>query len=279
MTRLYGLLVCPSCGESPEPGGMRCPGCGRLVAAAGGGLDLLDDAAREAADRFAASYTALRRLEGWVGPNGVEDPEGGEPRLWRTRLESVSEASAAITTQMTGGGRPVVTDIGSGGGWATRYLQGADVIAFDLLDVKTPLGVLHVRGDMRRLPVRNGTVDAALYAASLHYAPIQDSVREAARVLRPGGLVVAVDSPMYRDSSAQERAEARSTKYYAEAGFPELSDHYHPIAVTSLRTALADAGFEVARFDAGRTAQRWWERLGQARQASFLVARLDRRYA
>ena len=169
---------------------------------------MLDDAAREAADRFAATYAALRRLEGWVGPNGREDPEGGEPRLWRARLESVSEAAAAISSQRTATRRPVVADIGSGGGWAARYLQDADVIAIDLIEAQTPLEVLHVRGDMRRLPVRDATVDVALYAASLHYAPIRDSIREAARVLRPGGLIVAVDSPMYRDCRAQARAEA-----------------------------------------------------------------------
>jgi len=49
---------------------------------------LLDDVARAVADRFATQYTALRRREGWVGPDGVEDPERGDRRLWAGRLES-----------------------------------------------------------------------------------------------------------------------------------------------------------------------------------------------
>jgi hypothetical protein len=73
----------------------------------------------------------------------------------------------------------------------------------------------------------------------------------------------------------QALAEARSAAYYADAGFPELAGHYHPIDLAALRAALAAGRFEVLRLDAGRTAHRWWERLGRP-ERSFLVARLSR---
>jgi SAM-dependent methyltransferase len=244
------------------------------VIAERGGLDLLDDQGREEADRFAAQYTALRKQEGWIGSDGREDPEGGQPRLWHGRLESVSRAAAALSSHRTGAGHAVVVDIGSGGGWAPRYLQDADVIGIDLLDTETRPGVLHVRADMRSLPLRDSTIDVAFYAASLHYAPVSDSIREAARVLRRGALLIAVDSPMYSDRRGQALAEARSAAYYADAGFPDLAAHYHPIDVGALRRALADGGFEVLRLEAGLTARRWWERLGRPRRSSFLIARL-----
>jgi SAM-dependent methyltransferase len=148
------------------------------------------------------------------------------------------------------------------------------VIAIDLLDTESRPGVLQVRADMRSLPLRDSTVDVAFCAASLHYAPVTDLVGEAARVLRRGGLLVSVDSPMYRDRHGQELAEARSAAYYAGAGFPELAAHYHPIDVAALRTALAAGGFEVEQLRAGRTARRWWERLGRP-ERSFLMARLS----
>jgi SAM-dependent methyltransferase len=273
-TRLFQLLMCPRCGTAPDPGHARCPGCGRSVIAARGGLDLLDDQGREEADRFAAQYTALRRQEGWIGPDGREDPEGGEPRLWRGRLESVSRAATTLSSRWTGTGRPVVVDIGSGGGWAVRHFRDADVIAIDLLDIESRPDVVQVRADMRSLPLRDSTVDVAFYAASLHYAPVSDSIGEAARVLRLGGLMVAVDSPMYSDRRRQSVAEARSAAYYAEAGFPQLAAHYYPIDVAALRAALAARGFDVLRLEAGRTARRWWDRLGRP-QRSFLVARLS----
>lgn len=244
--------------------------------AAGGGLDLLDDQGRAEADRFAADYAALRRKEGWIGADGREDPEGGEPRLWRGRLDSVSRAATAMSSRRTGAGRPVVVDIGSGGGWAARYLRDADVIAIDLLDIDSRPGVLQVRADMRSLPLRDSTVDVAFYAASLHFAPVSDAVGEAARVLRADGLglLIAVDSPMYGDPRRQALAAARSAAYYADSGFPELAAHYHPIDVSALQAALASEGFGVLQLEPGVAAGRWWERLGRPRRSSFLVARL-----
>jgi SAM-dependent methyltransferase len=216
----------------------------------------------------------LRHREGWVGPEGVEDPDNGDRRLWAGRLESVVEAAAAIANVRPGGRRPVVLDIGSGGGWAARYFRDADVIAIDLVDAPSPAEVLRVRGDMRRLPLRDATADVAFFAASLHYAPAGEPIREAARVLRPGSLVVAVDSPMYRDRSAQAHAQARSAAYYASAGFPDLAQNYHPIDVSSLRTALAEANFEVLRLDEGRAGRLGWLAGRRHRYGSFLEARL-----
>jgi SAM-dependent methyltransferase len=168
----------------------------------------------------------------------------------------------------------VVVDIGSGGGWAARYLRDADVIAIDLLDIDSRPGVLQVRADMRSLPLRDSTVNVAFYAASLHHARVSDAIGEGARVLRAGGLLVAVDSPIYSDPRQQALAEARSAAFYADAGFPELAAHYHPIDVTALRAALASAGFALLHLEAGHAAGRWWERLGRPRRSSFLVARL-----
>src|SRR5260370_1227577 len=171
-TRLFGLLKCPRCGTAPDPGHARCPGCGRSVIAAGGGLDLLDDQGREEADRFAAQYTALRRKEGWIGPDGREDPEGGQPRLWHGRLESVSRAAAALSSHRSGAGHAVVVDIGSGDGWAARYFRDAAVIAIDLLDTDGRPDGLHLRPHIRRLPLPTSTAALSFYAASLPSPPL-----------------------------------------------------------------------------------------------------------
>lgn len=194
-------------------------------------------------------------------------------RLWSGRLRSVTKAAALLAREWPAGSRPVVADIGSGGGWAARLIPSADVLAFDLLDVSPNAASLTIRADMRRLPVRSASLDAVLYAASLHYAPVDAAVSEAARVLRPGGLMVAVDSPIYKDAESQARAASRTAAYYSHAGHPALSDHYHPIDVQELRAALVDAGLEISQLNFSGGAAGRWHRLVHRTPFSIVVAR------
>jgi ubiquinone/menaquinone biosynthesis C-methylase UbiE len=152
----------------------------------------------------------------------------------------------------------------------------ADVLAFDLIDVTPNSASLTIRADMRKLPVRSTTLDAVLYAASLHYSPVDAAVSEAARVLRPGGLMIAVDSPIYKDAESQARAGSRTAAYYSRAGYPALTDHYHPIDAQKLRAALVDSGFEVSHLSFQGGAGGRWHRLVHRTPFSIVVAR---RYA
>lgn len=207
----------------------------------------------------------MRTEEGWVGAHGREDPAAGRPQLWRGREQAVKRAAAIVRDRL--GAAPLILDVGSGGGWAAGMLGGAQVIAIDLIEASVE-HVLAVRGDMRRLPVRDGAADGALYAASLHYAPVDLAVGEAGRALRPGGLLIALDSPLYEGAGEVARAEARSKDYYARAGHPALSARYHPIEVGRLRQALTSAGFKLDRLVV-RPA--WWRRLRPG-PASLVVA-------
>ena len=116
---------------------------------AGGGLDLLDDAARPAADEFAERYRALRLSEGWVDPTGPA-PAGGRPELWG-RLRSASRAAAILAREWPNPAGRVVADIGSGTGWAHPLFAGFGVIAFDLVPTIPIDNGLTVRADMRKL--------------------------------------------------------------------------------------------------------------------------------
>jgi SAM-dependent methyltransferase len=152
-------------------------------------------------------------------------------------------------------------------------LDGADVIALDLVDAFPTAGALTVRADMTRLPLRSGSLDGALYAASLHYAPIDRVVSEAARVLRADGTLVAVDSPIYGDPQSRADAVARAAAYYTRAGHPDLTGHYHPIEVAALRSALTASGFQVERLEAGHPGGIWM-RMTHRPPSSLVVARL-----
>jgi SAM-dependent methyltransferase len=276
MGRLYDRLRCPTCSSGLKLGARRCGRCGRLFEIDGGLLDLLPDDLRADADRFAEQYRALRVREGWAAPTGREGPDqaGGK---WRRRVEAVKTAVAVLERDLPYDPRPVVGDVGAGGGWAARFFLRGDVIAFDLLDAPgLPVPPLRIRADMRRLPLKDSSVDGLLYAAAIHYVPIDDAIPEAARVLRPGGLLVAIESPMYVGQRAAGRAAERSARYYAAMGYAELAGHYHPVDVRRLKAALARSGFRIERME---MPPRWlglWRGLTRSHAFATLVTRLNK---
>ena len=164
-------------------------------------------------------------------------------------------------------------DIGAGGAWVANTLAWATVVAIDIIPFGSRSSVF-VQADMRHLPVRSGSADGVLFAASLHYARATEVIPEVARVLRPSGLVVAVDSPMYPDSDAQAAAVARSREYYRTSGFPALASHYHPINALELRRVLGDAGLKVEQWMALPSFPDRLKRLFGFPFTSMVVARL-----
>ena len=91
-----------------------------------------------------------------------------------------------------------VADIGAGtgaGGRAARRAGAASVVALDVafgMLQADPDGTPAVVADARVLPLRAGCVDIGLAAFSLnHLADPAAGLREAARIVRPGGAVVA----------------------------------------------------------------------------------------
>jgi SAM-dependent methyltransferase len=183
----------------------------------------------------------------------------------------VTRAAAILGTLNDLQPRPIIVDVGSGGGWAARYLNHSDVIAIDLIEIVAPPAIA-VRGDMRRLPVRSSAVDGMLFAASLHYAPVSEVIPEIARVLRTGGLLVAVDSPIYASPRLQQEARARSATYYARSGFPELLDRYHPIESRDLQNTLTHHGMRIKRLETEEGAARLWRRLVRTPRSTLVAA-------
>ena len=238
---------------------------------AGGGLDLLDDASRPAADAFAERYRALRLSEGWVDPTG-QATASGRPELWG-RLRSASRAAAIVTREWPNPTGRVVADIGSGTGWAHSLFGAFGVIALDILPAAPTAQALSVRADMRRLPLRESTIDVAFFSASIHYAPLAEAVGEAARVLRHDGLLLVVDSPIYGDDDSRARAAGRSAAYYAEAGYTELAASYHPATIGDLRTVVADSGFTLVEIRTEGRIQTLWRRLAGRPPANLVVGR------
>lgn len=88
-----------------------------------------------------------------------------------------------------------ILDVGGGTGRAARVITGADRAVVDasrgMLREASRHGLGTIQGDAAHLPVRTESVDAVLVVDALHHLPDQvGALEEAARVLRPGGVLV-----------------------------------------------------------------------------------------
>lgn len=108
-----------------------------------------------------------------------------------------------------------VVDAGSGDGHLTELLaqRFARVIAVDHAPERLetarrriPNGRVEFRlGEIDALPLPAGSADAVFLSLVLHHAPeIAPALREALRVLRPGGRVVVLDLAPHDDESLRE---------------------------------------------------------------------------
>jgi SAM-dependent methyltransferase len=175
----------------------------------------------EALHRFATDYAAHRKAEGrdHAGEDLFALPylqTGPLARQWAVRARSYDALMARVIRPLAAAaGRPLrIIDLGAGNGWLSYRLVAAGhaAVALDFRDdgidglgAAQPLAE-HSGGRMERLvavfediPLPSASFDAAIFNASLHYAfDLTDALEEAGRVVRPGGRLVIMDSPVYR---------------------------------------------------------------------------------
>lgn len=107
----------------------------------------------------------------------------GKPFLRRIYEEWYAALAAAVPE---GGGR--VLELGSGAGFLERYVPG--LIRSEVL----PVGHVSVILDGRALPFRAGSLKAVLMTNVLHHvARVEALLAEAARCVRPGGVMAMVE--------------------------------------------------------------------------------------
>lgn len=176
----------------------------------------------------------------------------------------------ALLATLGGGGGLTVLDLGCGMGWLAHHLAAAghDVYAVDvLLDDALGLGAARryaamgppfecVWGELDHPPLRAASMDVVVCNASLHYAQdISRALREAARILKPRGRFVVMNSPVYRDEGSASRALSDFREHLKRLGASEsVWGAYHHFVrdriVSALQTAVGpvieipyDAGF------------------------------------
>lgn len=100
-----------------------------------------------------------------------------------------------------------VLDVGCGEGWLVRELAvlgarvtGIEISEGQLADARAadagPTGSRYLVGRAESIPLADASLDLVVFRASLHHVPIGQmlpALREAGRVLRPGGFVYAAE--------------------------------------------------------------------------------------
>jgi SAM-dependent methyltransferase len=235
-------FACPECRAAVHTDGdglgYRCDSCGRQFEWSAGTYRFLTPSRAELTAPFLRQYRIVREREGRSGVGAERraalpdvpklDPHAGE---WAIRRESLNHLLAR--RPFNGSHRRLrVLDLGAGNGWLSHRLAalGHQVVALDQLDDEAdglgacrhyPVSFAAVQADFDRLPFEPGQFDLTLFNGSLHYSPDPlSTLREAARVMAPGGAVAVVDSPMFaRDRDGQRMVSDMMRTLQATHGF------------------------------------------------------------
>jgi SAM-dependent methyltransferase len=139
-----------------------------------------------------------------------------------------------------------ILEVGVGTGVVSAALRdhgltvhGVDLSAGMLRRAVRRLGSTVARADALALPIASAAVDNVLFVAALHaIGDIPGAFREAARVLRPGGRVVAIHGAPRRESTTDDVTEALGPLDPMRDARPDTRE--------ALDAAAAGAGLEPA---------------------------------
>jgi len=206
-------FACPECGDALDAA-QACGRCRTRYASRDGIWRFLDPATEVAITPFLQQYRAVREREGRRAMTDADyrslpsvaptDAHAGE---WAIRRESYHHLLRHV---LSAGEQPsAILDVGAGNGWLSHRLSalGHHVVALDVSDderdglgrlVSYPAGIVAVQADFDALPFTPSQFDIVLFNGSLHYAasPVR-TLANARRLLRPGGTLVVMDSPMF----------------------------------------------------------------------------------
>jgi SAM-dependent methyltransferase len=238
-------FVCPACRGELEAGTgeeWRCPADGHRYARVDGIWRFLSPDRLAYFRQFMAEYETVREAEG----RGSDDPayyralpfqdlSGRHSDAWSIRAASFRVFLARVVEPAEReADRPLsILDLGAGSGWLSYRLakRGHRVAAADLqvgpmdglgAHVHYDAPFMPVQAEYDHLPFAPGQADLVVYNASFHYATdYLRALSEAMRVLAPGGRVVVLDTPVYKDRrSGEQMVREREAQFLKDYGFP-----------------------------------------------------------
>ncbi len=186
--------------------------------------------------QFIHEYETVRQAEG----RGSDDPayyralpfrdlSGRMPAMWQERARSFQALLSSFIIHPSS----FILDLGAGNGWLSYQLtkRGHQLAAVDLtvnpfdgLGAHTQYDAhfLPIQAEFDCLPFSDSQTDWVIFNASLHYAPdFAATLSEAWRVVKPGGYLAIVDSPVYHNAaSGAQMVKEREAHFQQTYGFP-----------------------------------------------------------
>ena len=229
-------FVCPRCkGELMlvAPDQLRCENEALTFHQVDGVWQFLLPERKAQFSRFIEEYEKVRHFEGRFSADATyyrtlpyQDLTGRFTSDWKIRAASFDTLTEMIPAHST------ILDLGAGNGWLSNRLSdmGHDVFGIDLLtNLEDGLGAWQfyetrftpVQAEFSFLPFPAAFADVVIFNASIHYAERYEQVLdESLRVLKSGGLVIIMDSPVYHDeASGRAMLEERKQQFLARYGF------------------------------------------------------------
>jgi ubiquinone/menaquinone biosynthesis C-methylase UbiE/uncharacterized protein YbaR (Trm112 family) len=229
-------LICPRCkGELTieAPDQLRCEQDALVFRQVDGVWRFLLPERESHYARFTSDYERVRHFEGRFSADAsyyralpYKDLSGKFSADWKIRAASFRALIKVLPVRST------VLDVGAGNGWLSNRLASAGhtVCAVDLLvNAEDGLGAWKyyestfnpIQAEFVALPIPDATVDVVIFNASLHYAEnYEQTLGESLRVLRPAGMLVIMDSPVYQvTESGQKMVAERREQFLSRYGF------------------------------------------------------------
>lgn len=239
------FFICPRCRTSLDrvsPDRLVCPHDGLEYWNVEGIWRFLLPESQAHYTRFIEEYETIRRSEGRGSPDAgyyralpFKDLSGNFSKDWAIRARSFQVLVKKLLTPIQAHlRRPLkVLDLGAGNGWLSNRLaaQGDRVVAVDLLvNELDGLGAFKyyehqftlIQAEFNHLPVMDNFADVAVFNASFHYSEnYEETLQETFRAVDKDGVVVIMDTPVYRRrASGEQMVAVREAAFEAEHGFP-----------------------------------------------------------
>lgn len=264
--RVLDAIACPECdgelevsgidsGPRTGEGSLRCVSDGLTYPIINGIPRLVRRERTDAVEKQASAFSSLWMKEGWGAFNPADLPyvSGPGSSKWRVKARSM-EALFRFVDRLAP--RRIV-DLGCGNGWLSRHLAargfetyGVEIGLDDVLGLgaasellRHELDVNLIWGEMDHPPFRTASVDAVICNASLHYATsISLVIGQIARIVRPGGALVVMNSPVHQDRGSALRAQTEFRGHLRQLGGDEtVISNYHHFQSADLKAEFSRA--------------------------------------